>query len=154
MLVACAILMACKQYAYTSFQASGGVSLRSSLFWYVTEPRSVVTEVSGQRVGPTFVAKYRSLLRNVPDERRSQYDARLCVIPCTFIPQPVRNFIIFNEWSVLMNLSVTQWVNVGTDAPVHSNLHGLEFQKSRIFITPTLRSQNRVNFSKNVCWCK
>jgi hypothetical protein len=33
---------------------SGSPLLRSSLFWVVTQRRSVVTDVSGQRIGPIF----------------------------------------------------------------------------------------------------
>jgi hypothetical protein len=93
---ACAVLMACKQYAYESFQTSGAVSMRSSLFLDVTERRSLVADVS-VRVGPNFVGNHRSVLRNVLAERRSQHDAYLCIIPCTFIPQSIRNFIVFSE---------------------------------------------------------
>jgi hypothetical protein len=93
---ACAILMACKQYAYASFQTSGVVSMRSSLLLDVTERTSLVADVSG-RVRPNFVGNYGSLLRIVSAERRSQHDAHLSIIPCTFIPQPVRKFIVFSE---------------------------------------------------------
>jgi hypothetical protein len=88
--------MACKPYAYASFQTSGAVSMRSSLFLDVAERRLLVADVSG-RVGPNFVGNYRSLLRNVSAERRSQHDAHLCIIPFTFIRQPVRNVIVFSE---------------------------------------------------------
>jgi hypothetical protein len=67
------------------------LQMTSSPFWDVTQRRLVVTDVSGQRIGPTFqwsltawplkmgakrcpetlVTNYQYALRNIPEERRS-----------------------------------------------------------------------------------
>ena len=73
------------------FQASSPVTSESSLFWDITQRNLVVTDVSGQRIGPIFqwsltvwplkmgtiscpetlVTNYQCALRNIPEERRS-----------------------------------------------------------------------------------
>jgi len=63
-----------------------GLSLRSSLLWYVTKRKLVFTDVSRRSIGPIFkgqawhnlddgtktsVTNYQSTLRNISEERRS-----------------------------------------------------------------------------------
>jgi hypothetical protein len=61
--------------------------LRSSLFWDVTQHRMVVTDFSGQPIGPTFkgqafqsrnISNYHSTLRNTTQERGGRLQSTLC----------------------------------------------------------------------------